>query len=189
MKTNGSQTYWGQNFDDSTSTKINRLLGYDDVLHKHATDGTEEQKRIEARRILEEDDNANLNARQLILKAKGSHGAGLDPNFPTQDEIEADHLAGTLRKQAAASTENTKETQSDNMAMSLGGTTPETPVEGGRPNRAKAGTLRPPTMILTTWPATTIPRSTFVNMILPKMASTMCTGMVAGQHPRNGGLP
>ena len=82
MKTNGSQTYWGQNFDDSTSTKIKRLLGFDDVLHKHATDGTEEQKRIEARRILEEDDNASLNARELILKANGHTELAWIPTSP-----------------------------------------------------------------------------------------------------------
>ena len=44
-------------------------------------------------------------------------------------------------------------------------------------------------MKLTTWPVTMTPRSIFKPMILPKMATTLCTVMAVGQLPRNGGHP
>ena len=39
---------------------------------------------------------------QLILKAKGPHGAGVIPSFPTREEFEGTHQADAARKQSAA---------------------------------------------------------------------------------------
>ena len=102
MKTNGKQTYRGQDFEEDTNAKIKRLLGYEETLYKHAKDGTEQQKRNDARSILEDDENNNLNARQLILKAKGPHGAGENLSFPTRKEIEDTHHAAAAGKEAEA---------------------------------------------------------------------------------------
>lgn len=88
MKSNGSNTFWGQDFGNDTEDGIKTLLGFDDVLEQGGLDGDETTAREEATIIFDDNGSDGLNDRQLMFKQKLAFGGGIKIEFPTAESIE-----------------------------------------------------------------------------------------------------
>ena len=89
MKHDGKATFWGKKIDDDLDESTKRLLGQDMELHKGGKDAEEIAGREDARELLEDPENKNLNARQVVMKYKQAHGSGVDLAYPTKQEIDS----------------------------------------------------------------------------------------------------
>ena len=66
---------------------MRKLLGIDLELHTPGEHADITRARQEAITIAEKPEDRHLNARQLILKYKEAHGSGINPDYPTQQDI------------------------------------------------------------------------------------------------------
>ena len=88
LKTNRKATYWGADVDPNEDEHVQKILGIDHTLDRPGKDAQETEDRQEAIKIIEDGKLRNLNARQLMLHHKGSHGSGSNPTFPSKKDIE-----------------------------------------------------------------------------------------------------
>ena len=93
MKAEGEATYWGRNLSSEISERVKTLLGYDDTLTKSGTNADITRAREETIDILKDPQVKGYNARQILLKLKEAHGAGVNLTFPDVDEIN-EHMTG-----------------------------------------------------------------------------------------------
>jgi len=93
LKPDGTKTFWGMDVQEEESEKTKRLLGINRTLHTPGTNAEETEKREMALEILEEPSRSRRNARRIMLEFKGAHGTGIDPDFPTEDQIK-DNMQG-----------------------------------------------------------------------------------------------
>ena len=77
--------------DKDENEKTKQPLGVDKFLDAPGDDAQKTEDREEAKRIIEED--KWLNARQLMMRHKKGHGAGISPDVPTKQAIQ-EHMAG-----------------------------------------------------------------------------------------------
>jgi len=93
MKAEGKATYWGRNLGSEISERVKTLLGYDDTLKKPGKNADVTRAREAAIEILEDPQAKGYNARQILLKQKEAHGAGVNLTFPDADGIN-EHMNG-----------------------------------------------------------------------------------------------
>ena len=74
--------------DEGESEEVKKLIGVDMELHKPGKDADETEKREGAVEIIEDPERGRLNARQTMLKYKGGHSTGVDPEFPEINDID-----------------------------------------------------------------------------------------------------
>ena len=64
------------------------MLGIDMELQTEGTDADITERRKEAVALIQNESRGNTNTRQTMLMYKEAHGSGVNPSFPTADEID-----------------------------------------------------------------------------------------------------
>ena len=93
MKLEGDRTFWGRNTQDDLSDKAKQMLGVDLTLSTEGRNSDETYRRRLAKGIIDDPTRGETNARQTMLLYKGSHGSGINPTFPTCQDI-TDSMSG-----------------------------------------------------------------------------------------------
>ena len=88
MKVDGTKTFWGQEVEDDEKAEVKKMLGIDLSLHMPGDNAKKTEEREAAVEIIERMNDQRKKARQTMLSHKGAHGIGINPDFPTREDLE-----------------------------------------------------------------------------------------------------